>query len=154
MATTIVPANTAKTHNARKFMDEIRGWFGDFEVKLTEAHRESAKIFFHSVVIRTPKKTGYASYNWRYSQTGSKNPSLEQRIEQEGYYFGRTVDEPDFSGIRWNSNSVIYNFVPYIPVLNGDIPPPQPNYSVNYPHFFQHSVAEAENYLQGLLRNI
>jgi len=143
--TIILPANTAKTKETRVFMDEIRGWFGNLDIGLTNAHRKTVQIFFDTVVEYTPKKTGYASYNWRVSNSGGDNNldnSLEPRKEVIGHYVGRTVGDPvDLSSIRWNSNSTVYNFVPYIEMLNK-------GYSTQHPHFFEHAVKKADAVLR------
>lgn len=153
----IIPAFESKNLNVKKFVDEVRGWFGNVQGGLQSAHRETVLVFFHTVYEETPKQSGYAAYNWDIAISEQPDTTLEPRVRKvigrtangqpliQQTYFGTRSGEPDVNRIKWNSNTLIYNFVPYIEKINKDS---------SRPGFFEYAEKVAESELQKRLKAI
>lgn len=153
----IIPAFESKNLNVKKFVDEVRGWFGNIQGGIQSAHRETVRIFFRTVYEFTPKLSGYAAYNWDVAISSEPDSSLEPRVRKvigrtrngqpliQQTYFGTRSGEPDLERIRWNSNTLVYNFVPYIEKINK---------RSSSPGFFEHAKNTAEVELQRRLKAI
>ena len=125
------PLNFPMSQNVQEMMDDVREFFWTFENSLTETKKEATRIFFNTVYNETPKLSGYASANWKVAVSEGMDNYLPDRIRE---IIGRTFDnqpliaftytnpleDPEWkiNSIRYNSYVEIYNFVPYIEIIN------------------------------------
>ena len=149
------PLDFPMSKNIGKFMDEVRDYFGTFEESLTIVKKEATRLFFHTVYEETPKLSGYAAANWKVAISEGMDSYLPDRVRE---IQGRTsnnqpnvvqtyfepLEDPEWkiNSIRYNSYVEVYNFVPYIEVINENS---------SRPGFFEKAFDVTANYLNSRL---
>lgn len=153
------PLDFPMSKNIGRFMDEIRDYFGDFEESLTNVKKEATRRFFRTVYEETPKLSGYASANWKVAVSEGMNNYLPDRtreiigryLDSQGnsqplpaFTYTEPLEDPTFQidSIRYNSYVEVYNFVPYIEIINDNS---------SRPGFFEKAVDVTADYLNSRL---
>lgn len=149
------PLDFPMSKNIGEFMDDVREYFWTFEESLTNIKKEATRLFFHTVYEETPKLSGYASANWKVAVSEEMDSNLPDRVREiigrytdgkgnsqplPAFTYDRPLEDPEWkiNNIRYNSYVEVYNFVPYIEIINDES---------SRPGFFEKAFDVTANYL-------